>query len=263
MAIGMMSVRVGRKGKALPHYQYIAKLDKFAKDSDQVVAEGYGNMPDWTKDDPALFWEMADLHERKNGSTYREHILALPRELSQEQRLVLLGEWIEREIGTKYPYQVVVHNKPALDGGEQPHAHLMFSERLNDGIARPFDRFFKRHNSKDPAKSGAKKDNTGLAPAERRTLLKAQRERWGELVNHHLLEHGFEPVVDMRNWKQRGLDSKPNNYTMKQMNNPDFKEAYSEMVTTRRELSEMERLADSDLSVKPKLEGTLGRRYTP
>ena len=106
--------------------------------------------------------------------------------------------------------------------------------------------------SKDPAKSGAKKDNTGLAPAERRTLLKAQRERWGELVNHHLLEHGFEPVVDMRNWKQRGLDSKPNNYTMKQMNNPDFKEAYSEMVTTRRELSEIEPLADSDLSVAPK-----------
>ena len=161
MAIGMMSVRVGRKGKALPHCQYIAKLDKFAKDSDQVVAHSYGNMPDWAKDNPALFWEMADLHERKNGSTYREHILALPRELSQEQRLVLLGEWIEREIGTKYPYQVVVHNKPALDGGEQPHAHLMFSERLNDGIARPFDRFFKRHNSKDPAKSGAKKDNTG------------------------------------------------------------------------------------------------------
>ena len=39
---------------------------------------------------------------------------------------------------------------------------------------------------------------------------------------------------------------------MKQMNNPDFKEAYSEMVTTRRELSEIEPLADSDLSVAPK-----------
>lgn len=68
MAIGMMSVRVGRKGKALPHCQYIAKLDKFAKDSDQIVAHSYGNMPDWAKDNPALFWEMADLHERKNGS---------------------------------------------------------------------------------------------------------------------------------------------------------------------------------------------------
>ena len=252
MAIGMMSVRVGRKGKALPHYQYITKLDKFAKDSDQVVAEGYGNMPDWTKDDPALFWEMADLHERKNGSTYREHILALPRELSEEQRLALLEDWIEQEIGTKYPYQVVVHNKPALDGGEQPHAHLMFSERLNDGIARPFDRLFKRYNPKNPVKGGAKKDNTGLPPAERRAMLKAQRERWGDLVNRHLLENGFAPVVDMRNWKERGLDSKPDNYTMKQMNNTEFKEAYSEMVTTKRELSGLGVLEDNQLEVMQK-----------
>lgn len=128
----------------------------------------------------------------------------------------------------------------------------MFSERLNDGIARPFDRLFKRYNPKNPVKGGAKKDNTGLPPAERRAMLKAQRERWGELVNRHLLENGFAPVVDMRNWKERGLDSQPDNYTMKQMNNTEFKEAYSEMVTTRRELSEMERLADSDLSVTSK-----------
>lgn len=52
--------------------------------------------------------------------------------------------------------------------------------------------------------------------------------------------------------KERGLDSQPDNYTMKQMNNTEFKEAYSEMVTTRRELSKMERLADSDLSVTSK-----------
>lgn len=43
------------KKVALPHCQYIAKLDKFAKDSDQVVAHSYGNMPDWAKDNPALF----------------------------------------------------------------------------------------------------------------------------------------------------------------------------------------------------------------
>lgn len=252
MAIGMMSVRVGRKGKALPHCQYIAKLDKFAKDSDQVVAHGVGNMPAWAMDNPSLFWEMADLHERKNGSTYREHILALPRELNEQQRLSLLQDWIHQEMGDKYPYQFVIHNKTALDGGEQPHAHLMFSERLNDGIARPFDQLFKRYNAKNPAKGGAKKDNTGLAPAERRAMLKAQRERWGELVNHYLIEQGFEPVVDMRNWKERGLDGKPDNYTMKQMNNPEFKETYSEMVTTKRELSELEPLADNDLSVIPK-----------
>lgn len=254
MAIGMMSVRVGRKGKALPHCQYIAKLDKFAKDSDQVVAHSYGNMPDWAKDNPALFWEMADLHERKNGSTYREHILSLPRELNVEQRLALLEDWIDQEIGEKYPYHFVIHNKIALDGGEQPHAHLMFSERINDGIARSFDQLFKRYNAKNPAKGGAKKDNTGLGPTERRVRLKAQRERWGDLVNRHLLEYGFEPVVDMRNWKQRGLESKPENYTMKQMNNPEFRQAYSEVVSTIREINELNYLKDEDLSAPCKKE---------
>lgn len=254
MAIGMMSVRVGRKGKALPHCQYIAKLDKFAKDSDQIVAHSYGNMPDWAKDNPALFWEMADLHERKNGSTYREHILSLPRELNVEQRLALLEDWIDQEIGEKYPYHFVIHNKIALDGGEQPHAHLMFSERINDGIARSFDQLFKRYNAKNPAKGGAKKDNTGLGPTERRVMLKAQRERWGDLVNRHLLEYGFEPVVDMRNWKQRGLESKPENYTMKQMNNPEFRQAYSEVVSTIREINELNYLKDEDLSVPCKKE---------
>lgn len=254
MAIGMMSVRFGRKGKALPHCQYIAKLDKFAKDSDQIVAHSYGNMPDWAKDNPALFWEMADLHERKNGSTYREHILSLPRELNVEQRLALLEDWIDQEIGEKYPYHFVIHNKIALDGGEQPHAHLMFSERINDGIARSFDQLFKRYNAKNPAKGGAKKDNTGLGPTERRVMLKAQRERWGDLVNRHLLEYGFEPVVDMRNWKQRGLESKPENYTMKQMNNPEFRQAYSEVVSTIREINELNYLKDEDLSVPCKKE---------
>ena len=254
MAIGMMSVRVGRKGKALPHCQYIAKLDKFAKDSDQIVAHSYGNMPDWAKDNPALFWEMADLHERKNGSTYREHILSLPRELNVEQRLALLEDWIDQEIGEKYPYHFVIHNKIALDGGEQPHAHLMFSERINDGIARSFDQLFKRYNAKNPAKGGAKKDNTGLGPTERRVMLKAQRERWGDLVNRHLLEYGFEPVVDMRNWKQRGLESKPENYTIKQMNNPEFRQAYSEVVSTIREINELNYLKDEDLSVPCKKE---------
>ena len=45
----------------------------------------------------------------------------------------------------------------AMDGKEQPHCHLMFSERLLDGIERDPDQFFKRFNSKDPSKGGAKK----------------------------------------------------------------------------------------------------------
>ena len=57
----------------------------------------------------------------------------------------------------KYAYAFAIHNPRAMDGKEQPHCHLMFSERLLDGIERDPDQFFKRFNSKDPSKGGAKK----------------------------------------------------------------------------------------------------------
>ena len=63
----------------------------------------------------------------------------------------------------------------------------MFSERLLDGIERDPDQFFKRFNSKDPSKGGAKKkDNTGLMDSVRKTLIKEQRNRWEQLCNKHL-----------------------------------------------------------------------------
>lgn len=247
----MLSVRVGKKGKALPHSQYIAKLGKFAKDDDQVEYQTWGNMPSWIRQNDSqnlqVFWEMADLYERKNGSVYREHIIALPRELNIEQRVDLVCEWIENEMEDKYPYQAVIHNKIGLDGGEQPHLHLMFSERLCDGISRPAEHLFKRYNSKYPSQGGAKKDNTGLPPWERKTQIKNLRERWEILVNEHLLKNGFESVVDMRNWQERGLESEPENYSMKLMNDPDFRDAYSQMVTIKRELAELDPIPDKDL----------------
>ena len=114
-------------------------------------------MPKWAEHDPNYFWKMADEHERKNGSTYREHVVALPRELDENQRHELVKDWIKNEIGEKHAYQYAIHNPPAMDGGEQPHAHIMFSERLIDGIERDPDQYFKRHNSKNPEKGGAKK----------------------------------------------------------------------------------------------------------
>lgn len=260
MAIGMLSVRVGKKGKALPHSQYIAKLGKFAKDSDQVEYQTWGNMPDWVKSNDSqglqVFWEMADLHERKNGSVYREHIIALPREFNVEQKVDLVNEWIDNEMSSKYPLQAVIHNKIGLDGGEQPHLHLMFNERVNDGIYRPAEQLFKRYNSKYPSQGGAKKDNTGLPPWERKTQIKNLRERWEILVNEHLLKNGFEPTVDMRNWQERGLESEPENYSMGMMNDPEFRQAYSEMVTARRELYEFAPIADKEFGLGANIKPT-------
>jgi hypothetical protein len=34
------------------------------------------------------------------------------------------------------------------------------------------------------------------------------------MANRHLLEAGFEPSIDVRNWKEKGLDEKPKNKSM-------------------------------------------------
>ena len=44
-----------------------------------------------------------------------------------------------------------------MDGKEQPHAHIMFSNRELDGVERPKELFFKRANPEQPELGGAKK----------------------------------------------------------------------------------------------------------
>ena len=114
-------------------------------------------MPRWARDNPAELWQCADLFERKNGSTYREHIIGLPRELNQAQRMKLVKEWVVNEMGTNKPYSLAIHNTIASDGQEQPHLHLMFCERLQDGIERTPQQFLSDTTRKTLARAVVRK----------------------------------------------------------------------------------------------------------
>ena len=229
MAIGRLSVGIGKKGKASPHAQYIAREGKYAKPSnhqEKLENTGHGNMPKWAEHNPNYFWQMADEHERKNGSTYREHVIALPRELDENKRHELIKDWIAQEIGEEHAYQYAIHNPPALDGGEQPHAHIMFSERLIDNVERDPDQYFKRHNSKNPEKGGAKKANTPKMSADRKAELKAMRDRWEKTCNSHLEKAGRYERISMKSLKEQGIDREPVNLTMVQIQKPEIRQAY-------------------------------------
>ena len=56
--------------------------------------------------------------------------------------------------GERLPYTLAVHR----GHGENPHAHLMISERANDGIERSREQWFRRYNAKAPEKGGAKEE---------------------------------------------------------------------------------------------------------
>ncbi|MCE3601999.1 MobA/MobL family protein [Massilia sp. P8910] len=207
MASYHCSVKVGAKGKAGPHASYISREGKYEKTRSNEKLEHVesGNMPKWAEKDPAQFWQSADQHERANGATYREIEVALPREMTPEQRVELVRDMVGQELGDKHAYTWAIHNPPAsLEGGEQPHAHIMYSERTIDGIDRDPEQYFKRYNAKNTEKGGCRKDSAGT---EERLL--ATRERWADVQNLHLERHGLNARVDHRSLKDQGTDRTP------------------------------------------------------
>lgn len=217
MAISRLSMKVGKAGKASPHASYIAREGRYAgrlEQGERLEATEAGNMPAWSQSNPLAFWQAADAHERVNGTTYREMELALPRELDATQRAELVREWVRNELGDRHAYQWAIHVPLAADGGEQPHAHLMFSERQVDGIDRDPEQYFKRYNSKAPERGGARKGygpNAGktLTKAERVSDLKELRARWEATANAHLERAGRVERIDMRSHADRGTGAEP------------------------------------------------------
>lgn len=211
MAIGRLCMKVGKAGKAGPHAAYIAREGKYAARLDRnekLEAKESGNMPTWAQHSPQEFWSAADRNERKNGTTYREMEIALPRELTTDQRVELVRDFVRKEIGARHAYQWAIHSPKAADGGEQPHAHLMFSERQRDHIARDPEQYFKRYNSKNPENGGARKGygpsaGLTLTAAERKAELRDLRARWEQVCNKHLENAGVPDRIDMRSHSER------------------------------------------------------------
>lgn len=215
MATYHCSVRAGGKGKAAAHAAYISRVGKYAqlRAGERLEHVEHGNMPNWAAHDPAQFWHCADRHERANGSTYREFELALPRELTPDQRRELVRDFVAQEIGDWHAYTFAIHNpRAALDKGEQPHAHIMFSQRRADGIERDPEQYFKRYNAKSPERGGCQKLSGGKTRAERKAELVALRARWAEKTNAHLKQHGHDAAVDHRSLKARGLEREPESH---------------------------------------------------
>ncbi|WP_153000363.1 MobA/MobL family protein [Pseudomonas syringae] len=252
MAIGRLSMKVGKVGKAGPHAAYIAREGKYAARLDRnekLEATESGNMPAWAQYCPQEFWNAADANERKNGTTYREMEIALPRELSPQQRADLVHDFVRQEIGTRHAYQWAIHSPKAADGDEQPHLHLMFSERQCDGYERDPEQYFKRYNSKNPANGGARKGygpsaGLTLSTTERKAELRQLRYRWETSCNTHLERAGFAERIDMRSHAERNTGLEPERkYLPSEWRDPllrakviDFRQARAELSRSRDDL---------------------------
>lgn len=226
MATYHLTIKNGRKGSATEHSQYITRSGKYEtpEDESDLVATSFGNLPDWANNQPLEFWKGADKHERQNGAAYRELEVALPIELTEAQQKELVERLIKDVIGKK-PYEYGIHNpEAAIEGGEQPHAHIIYSDRLPDGIKRSPDQHFKRHQPKQPDKGGCKKDSGGQTPAAMRDKALTVRRTWADLQNETLAKYGHDVRVDHRSYAERGIKKEPGKHlgagTIKKMKEP-------------------------------------------
>ena len=171
--------------------EYIEREGKYEKDRDELAYSESGNMPEWAEDDPQKYWEAADEHERANGSLFKEVEFALPVELDERQQRELASSFAaDLTGGERLPYTMAIHR----GGGDNPHVHLMISERGLDGHARDAEQWFKRANKAAPEKGGALKTRSFM----NKEWLGNTRKAWETAANTVLERAGRSERIDHR-----------------------------------------------------------------
>ena len=205
MAIYHLNVKTGSRiggQSALAKADYIEREGKYAKDAEDLAYRESGNMPGWAEADPRQYWAAADEHERANGRLFVQVEFALPRELDdRQQREVASSFAADLTGGERLPYTLAIHR-----GGVNPHAHLMISERGLDGHDRDAATWFKRANTKDPEKGGAKKTST----LSSREWLEETRERWADRANEALERAGSQERINEASLKDQYFEAAEN-----------------------------------------------------
>lgn len=196
MASYHFSVKSKSRGYSVSHFLYITRLGKFRhiRESSQEHVEhvSYGAcMPSWASKKPSEFWKAADTYERANAKAYMEYEFALPNELTADQRIKLVEAFLEKHmVQNQYPHSYAIHNvKSRLSGEDQPHCHLMFSLRADDGLIRTPEQYFKRHNAKEPQKGGVRKKQLQEGFNSYSEFLLFIRKEWEHFLNDALAKH--------------------------------------------------------------------------
>lgn len=221
MAIYHLSVSLGsrKEGGAQKRGRYVRRDPREKFDENHPVDALVFNLPRWAVDSDH-FWAMADTHERKNGSMYREFEIALPNEFTREESMDLARDWIMQE----FPHQMVEVGFHWKLGN--PHVHIQVCERLDDGLEREGERYFKRYNSKQPERGGCRKSERftcndlpkfageGLNDYKRRQRKKRKavmqeiRASWATALNAQLAPKGISLVSHLSN-EARGIEEAP------------------------------------------------------
>ena len=205
-----MTVRTGSRGggqSARACAAYIEREEEYGRAADtaaELVYTESGHMPAWANAEAGAlaYWDAADLYERRNGRLYKSIEIALPLALDPDQQRALAVQFAHSLTDAdQLPYTLALH----AGKGENPHCHLMISERANDQLERSPAHWFKRYNAAEPEAGGAQK-STALKPKE---WLLETRAAWAAQTNAALQEAGLALRIDHRSLEAQGIERVP------------------------------------------------------
>lgn len=199
MAIYHCSVKIigrssGRSSVASSAYRTGTKLcnerdgiiHDYTKKTDVIYSEILTprNTPNWARDRQLLWNEVEKLEKRKDSQLAREIEVAFPNELSLENRIELVREYVKENFVDKgMVADIAIHDKK--DGN--PHSHIMLTTRVVDT-----DGFGKKEREWN------KKEH-----------LEKWRGSWAAYSNRYLEKEGYEDRIDHRSYKRQGIEKIP------------------------------------------------------
>ena len=160
-------------------HDYTGKSDIYG--SEILLPEG---APERMGDRVVLWNEVERVEKRKDAQLSREVMVALPGELTHEQKQRLTREYVRGEFtGQGMIADIGYHDFES----HNPHAHIMLTMRSVD--AEGFGKKQREWN--------------------KRKLLERQRKSWEEYANRALERAGFDERIDHRSLKEQGVEREP------------------------------------------------------
>lgn len=163
-----------------------------------VIPQGSG--AEWALERSALWNAAEQAEKRKDARVAREFEIALPHELSAEQRLELTREFAQG-LADRYGTAVdfAIHAPHGATDVRNHHAHLLMTTRAvtAEGLAD---------------KTAIERENKWLAAHDMPSAqmqLRDIRQAWEHIANEHLARAGLDVRIDHRSHEERGLEIEP------------------------------------------------------
>ena len=184
------------------HAEIVLPSDKIADDGPLVN----GQVPAWARDRSRL-WNAAEASEkRKDARVAREIEVALPVELSPEQRIKLTRDFAQG-LADRYGVAVdfAIHSPHGHTDVRNHHAHILLTTRKVEALGP--DALFGLGGKSELELENGRLVALGLPTTHEQ--LRDMRIGWEQLSNTHLARAGLDVRIDHRSHVERGLEIEP------------------------------------------------------